>query len=182
MAVADMQPMILPVCFAEALRAVLKGEEEVEFAILGEDEVRRLRFSTPTFRLDCPLIGGAYPNYKAVIPETTAIVTMDTRALASAIDRMAIVSGPYVRLNFQPGTLTVTTVDEESSETIETQGDEVQLQVGFQAKLLTDSLVSITGEKVSISVNPEKENDSKLLFTNAGVNDGWKAVLMPARV
>ena len=76
MELGEVQPMILPIAFAEALGTVLKDEEDVDLSILGEDQVRRLRFSTPTFRLDCPLLSAAYPDYKAILPTTTATVTV----------------------------------------------------------------------------------------------------------
>lgn len=180
MFLAEVEPMILPIVFAEALRSVLKDEEEVEFEILGETNVRRLRFSTPTFRLDCPLLSAVYPDYKAILPETTATITVDRIGLASAIDRMCLVSGPFVELNFQAGRLMVATVDAESNETLDTQGDLVSLTVRFQAKLLSDSLGAISTELASISVNPEKGSDSRLLLKTTA-DDGWQAVVMPIK-
>jgi DNA polymerase III sliding clamp (beta) subunit (PCNA family) len=180
MALDEVQPMILPIAFAEALRAVLKDEEDVDLSIMGEDQVRRLRFSTSTFRLDCPLLSAVYPDYKSILPASTATVTVDRVALISAIERMCLVDGPFVQLSFKAGKLTVMTADEESSETLTTEGDDVDLMVSYQAKLLSDSLGAITTELASISVNPEKGVDSRLLLkTTAG--DGWKAVVMPVK-
>ena len=182
MEVPIMQPMILPVSFAETLRAVLKDEDNVELAVLGEKEVRRVRFSTPTFRLDCPLIGGEYPNYKGVIPATTAGVTLDTRSLASAIERMAIVSGAYVRIHLKATELTVSSVDAASSETLEVESfGKLNVEMGFQAKLLADSLAAVTTEKVGLSIDPESCENPRLLLKNVGTTDGWLAVVMPAK-
>ena len=176
----EVDPMILPITFAEALCSVLKDEENVDLSILGEDQVRRLRFRTPTFQLDCPLLSGVYPNYRAIMPQTTATVTVDRIALASAIERMCLVDGPFVQLDFQAGKLTVRTTDGESSETLTTLGDDVDLKVSFQAKLLSDSLGAINTEMASISVNPEKGIDSRLLLRTTD-DDGWKAVVMPIK-
>jgi DNA polymerase III sliding clamp (beta) subunit (PCNA family) len=180
-----MQPMILPVCFAETLRAVLKDEDSVELAVLGEKDVRRVRFSTPTFRLDCPLIAGAYPNYKAVIPIPTAALTLDSRALASAIERMAIVSGHYVRLRLEAEHLTVSSVDGASSETLEIEtGAEPfgTLDVGFLAKLLAESLAAVTSELVTILFEPSAVENMRLVLKNVGTTDGWQAIVMSAKV
>lgn len=106
--------------------------------------------------------------------------TVNRIALASAIDRMCLVDGPFVQLCFRTGKLTVMTTDEESSETLITEGDDVDLKVSYQAKLLSDSLGAINTEMASISVNPEKGIDSRLLLRTTD-DDGWKAVVMPIK-
>lgn len=179
---ADMPSAILPASYADALCSILKDEDTVQLMSIGKADTHNLLFKTPTFSLKCPVICGSYPDYKRVIPELPFSVELDTRMLASAAERMAILSGRYVRMAFKDAEIVVLTEDRESQEKIGTQGDRCTLDVSLQAKLLTDSLAAVKTPSVSISVDPEQASQSRLLLKNVGEEDGWLAVVMPATI
>lgn len=178
-----MPSAILPANYAEALCSVLKDEETVKLVSLGEGNTHNLAFKTPAFSLKCPVYAGLYPDYQKVIPILPSSVVADTVAMIAAIDRMAILSGRFIRLSFDKQEIAVMTADRESTEQVTTTGDAPILSVSMQAKLLADALGVVKTPTVSISVNPADGAQSKLLLKNVGeADDGWQAVVMPATV
>ena len=180
--VEDFAPMIISGEYIEALVGIIKGNENVEFSIVGGKEVTAVIFNTSNFSMKCPLIGGAYPAYRSVIPLTDHSVTVNAASLLAALTRMEAVSEKrFVKLQFEEGAMSVLTLDGESSECIDAEGDDFSLSLSIQSQLLNAALTSAVTEKVKVSVTLDKGVNSFVTVTNTR-DDGWLSLITPARV
>ncbi|CAN5465606.1 hypothetical protein BH10PSE16_BH10PSE16_04260 [soil metagenome] len=181
--VRDFRPMIIGGEYVEALVSIIKNDEEdVEISIRGGNDATAVIFSTRNFSIKCPLIGGAYPSYRSIIPASDHHVQVNAAALIAALDRMEAVSGNFVHLNFSNEIVTVETPDNDSSEQIQAEGDDFTLSLAIQPKLLAISLAAVTTEKVLIAVCLANGNTSFLTIKNTEIQDGWLALVSPIKM
>jgi len=113
-------------------------------------------FSFNNYRLICKLINAKYPNYDAVIPqENPNKLTIDRNTILNSIKRAAIYSNQstyFVRLNLKGQNLTVIAEDTDYSisalENISCKYVGEDIQIGFNAKFLTETIASIDTEEI----------------------------------
>ena len=180
--VENFAPMIISGQYVEALVAIIKGNEDVVFSIVGGKECTAVIFNTSNFSVKCPLIGGAYPAYRSVIPMTDHSLTVNAASLLAALTRMKAVSEElFVRLLFKEGAISVLTLDGESSEFMDAEGDDFELSLGVRPELLTVALTSAVTKQVKVSVTLAKGINSFVTVTNTK-DDGWLSLITPAPV
>lgn len=180
--VGDFAPMTIGGAYIEALVGIIKGDEFVECSVVGGVNPTAVIFATSTFSIKCPLIGGDYPKYRAIIPKTDHHVTVNAAALVAALERMEAVSATrFVQLNFKSGSIDIVTIDSESNEKIESDGDVFTLNLGIQPQLLAGLLSSVTTEQIKLGVTLGNGRDSFVTVRNAD-EDGWLGLVTPAKL
>ena len=151
---ADMQAdcVISSSCFS-TISALLNGYSAVSISM---DKVNA------TFRVDdasvvCRLVNGNYPNFRAVLPkEHPMSFTTNRSELIETITRCGIASGASRCLRIDANPMDVTLVAEDidfgktSSETINVEDSNVQIEIGVNADSLLTTLNAIDGENVTI--------------------------------
>lgn len=183
LAVGEFSPLIVAGVYVEALVGIIRNDEDpIGISLIGAGEATSVIFSSKNFSMKCPLIGGAYPSYRSIIPASDHSVEMEATAIIAALDRMDVLSSDFVQLNFSNGKLTVLTPDNDSSEQVQTSGDEFDLKLHVQAKFLSSSLAAVVTEKASIAVCLAKGSTSFLTIKNAEVQDGWLALVSPMKI
>ena len=179
--------VIVPRKAVGEIRKLLEGAgEEVSFGW------SRAKIRLDTARADAPgevltskAIDGAFPDYMQVIPRDNArVVHVDVKALSSAVDRVATISGEKARstkLTVEPGrlTLAVRNMDAGSAtEVVEIDYDGDTFDVGFNARYLLDVCAQMTGETMEVRF---ADPASPTLVLDPG-DAGVQFVLMPLRV
>lgn len=150
---------------ADAYEAVIPGkslnelgkmlDEQGETTIVADDA--HIRFQTASMSLYCSLIHGAYPPIDKLVPSSSiAEVTVDTKSVLQAIERVTLLSGEgsVVRLRTNPqqaielisGTTEIGDVREEvRSESMLGQ----PVAVSFNGKYMTDILRAVSSASVT---------------------------------
>lgn len=145
----------------------------------------KVRITTADSVITSKLIDGTFPDYQRVIPTgNDKIVTVDKAALQKAVDRVSVVSserGRAVKLEIAPGSinLSVSSPDSGSAvEEIEADYSGEPVEIGFNARYLSEMLANFGGEKVRIAL---ADSGSPTLISAVG-DDALLSVLMPMRV
>lgn len=105
------------------------------------------------------LVDSQYPNYARTIPDAGAVAHVDGDELASALNRIALLSGDKhrtVNLSFEQGKLTVrsragSTV-EEGMEEMPCELDGSPLDIAFRSQFLRDALGALDADAVEITM------------------------------
>ena len=125
----------------------------------GEVEVgvspTRIQFAFDRAVLVSRLIDGTFPDYERVIPTgNDKLAVLGRKDFGDAVDRVATIStekAKAVKLSFDDGTLTISAVSAETGRAVEEVeadygGD--SLEIGFNARYISDMLQGIDGETV----------------------------------
>jgi len=166
---------------AEAYRLLEDGPE----AVTVEASDSKIVFRIGEAVLTSKLIDGSFPDYQRVIPKDNAkVLTVDNKAFAAAVDRVATVSAERsrsVKLSLAAGKLTLAVSHSETgqgTEELEADYDSEPMEIGFNAKYLLDVAQQIESEDTRIEFNdaasPARVLDAK--------DTGAQYVLMPLRV
>lgn len=176
--------IILPREFAFGLADILEGDKLVAISVqTTADTVRRMIFATDDFTLNAPLLSAKFPDYAKVIPgadRANFAVEVNAREMASAIERMSLVSTTSVSLGFYPSDeqIIVRSTDEESREAVGVsyiqRADDKMLPM-FCPRYLTAALACPGDETVTIMSIPTKTGSGILIENQA---KDWKAFVM----
>ncbi len=180
----EFAPVIVGGEYAEALVGIIKGDELIEFSLVGTTDVIAVVFSTSNFSIKCPLIGGVYPPYRSIIPGRDRSVTINATSLMVALERMKSVASDqsnFIRLAFKDDALHVLTMDGESSEIVDAVGVDFELNLAMQPELFHGLLSSASTERVCLGVEPSKGAHSFITVENTD-DDGWLGLVTPALV
>ena len=117
-------------------------------------------FSFGSVNLICRLIEGRYPNYEAVIPqENPNKLNIDRQSLLNSIRRVAIFSSKttyQVRFKIVGSELQISAEDidfaNEANERLKCQYEGEDMEIGFNAKFLTDILSNLSCEQIIIEM------------------------------
>lgn len=181
--------MLVPTAGVGAIKRVLEngGATPARLALKG-DGATFLTVECGRTTVSVRLIDAAFPDYKQVIPKSTArTLTLMKVVVVSALRRAAVVSSERthgVRFHINGNKIVITTDNPDlgnSSETLtahHTEGDEGDLHIAFNAKYVTDALSVVDSEDVRFSFN---EALSPGIVRNAEDED-LKCVLMPMRI
>lgn len=130
------------------------------------------------------LLEDAYPNYRQVIPKTTANkLTIGRTELLEALDRVSVLSettdSKSVKMHFGKGQIKVSAVtadvgDAEDSIAIKYDGEEVDVM--FNPAYIMDALKAITDDEVVYEMN---DGHSPAVIKDS---NGFLYVLMPLRI
>lgn len=145
----------------------------------------KIRFVCGNAVLVSKLIDGTFPDYDRVIPQNnTKLMEMDAKKLASAVDRVSIISSDKargVKFSVEAGKLTVSASSPEqgtAQEVLEINYSADALEIGFNARYLMDVLTQIEGETVQFLFS---ESAAPALVRDPA-DVGALYVVMPMRV
>jgi DNA polymerase-3 subunit beta len=149
---ADIPPIIVPRKTVAEVRRLIDG-------IGGEIQVgvspTRIQFALERAVLVSRLIDGTFPDYERVIPSgNEKLALLARKEFGDAVDRVATIStekAKAVKLSFDDGTLTISAVSAETGRAVEEveadfTGD--SLEIGFNARYISDMLQGIDGDTV----------------------------------
>lgn len=175
-----MPSVILPRKLVRELRKLCDGCDVIEVQV----GATKVRFGDASARLTSKVIDGSFPDYMRVIPRDNAqIATIDSDALAKAVDRVATVSQEKSRsakMEFADGRLTISVRNMEAGQGVEEleagyQGPDIS--VGLNARYLLDVLARCDGDDVELCM---ADAMSPVLIRDRGDAD-VKFVVMPLR-
>ena len=176
------QEVILPRKTVLELQRLLKDEDSsIEMKFAHNQAV----FVFSGLQFVTKLVEGKFPDYNRVIPKTHRnAVTLGRAPLLSSLQRAAILTSEKfkgVRLNIEPGTLSIASSNaeqEEAKEEIEVdyQGDAID--IGFNVSYLIDVLANTSVEMVKLEL---QDGNASALITAPDM-PGFKYVVMPMRI
>lgn len=155
------------------------GDVTIQF---GE---RNALIVTDTYRLNCRLIEGRYPNYNSVIPQDNPnCVTVNRTAMLSALRRVLIfsnASSALIKIRLEASKMVISSQDIDFSmsaeESLLCDYSGMPLSIGFKGTFLTELLNNLESEEIVIKLNdssragvivpavqPEDENVLMLLM------------------
>lgn len=147
---------ILPKKPASLLKAILtRDSDDVE--IKFDDRSAEILFADGEMR--CRLIDGRYPNYNSVIPNNPNEVTVDRKALISALRRVmpfASESSQLVRFSIESGRMEVSSEDMDFSTSAREQMSceyvGSPINIGFKGSSLNEVLSNIGSENIILQL------------------------------
>lgn len=143
-------------------------------------------FKSGDTQLITRLINEQYPNYESVIPrDNDKFLTIGKDQMLSTVKRVSIFSSSttrQIRLQLESDKLTIRAEDldmsSEAKETIECDYNNESMEIGFNAKYLSDVLQNIDGDEVSFEFSsPNRAGIVKP--THSGENEEMLMLVMP---
>jgi DNA polymerase-3 subunit beta len=149
--------MIVPLKTVREILKTFVDSSEIEICVgEGNQIVVSDEFSILTSRL----VEGEYPNYQGIIPtEHEGTVDVDKSDFVRCVKRVALLSNPMnysVCLDLSNDGMIVSSKAPElgeATETIAVDNCTLDMRIGFDARLLIDSLNSIRADKITIKYN-----------------------------
>ena len=146
-------------------------------------------FTFGDINLMCRLIDEKYPNYNAVIPEENPNrMGVNRDEFLSSVKRIAIFankSTQQIRLKITGSEITISTEDvdlsNEASEKLPCEYEGEDIEIGFNARLLTDMLNNITTEVVNLEMSTPSRAGIMLPAENEE-NEELLMLLMPMMI
>jgi DNA polymerase-3 subunit beta len=171
--------IIIPKKAFNLLKSTLPNEAT---AVRVEFNTSNAFFSFDNIRMICRLIDERYPDYENVIPaQNPNKLTIDRYELLSSVKRISIYSNKtthQVRLRITGSELQISAEDldfsNEASERLTCQYDGEDMEIGFNAKFLTEMLSNIDSDEITLELSTP--NRAGLLMPST--NDEEENVLM----
>ena len=146
-----------PVTMLKSIIASRKEESEVTV----EYNHTNAFFSFENYFIICRLVDGKYPNYEAAIPkENPNKLTVDRNSLLNSLRRVGLFANQsthQVRLSIQERELVISAEDMEFSndahEKLPCQYEGDPMEIGFNAKFLTEMLTNLESEQVLVELS-----------------------------
>lgn len=170
---------ILPKKPANMLKNILP-KEEGNVAVQFDD--RNAYFTFSTYRMICRLIEGRFPNYNAVIPQSSPFkLIVDRQGLIAALRRVSHFSNQasnLIKLQISEGQIVISAQDIDFStaaeEKIMCQYSDKSINIGFKSSFLIEILNNINSTDVCLELTDssragvltplEQEADADLLM------------------
>jgi len=179
-----MPGIIVPLKMVSEIARLVQDHEDAVTIELSETLIRLGIGQTV---LTSKLIDAAFPDYERVIPSNNdKRLDISNKALAAAIDRMAVISGRklcVVKMSVRGHNITVTTDNKDTGasavedvDIVSYTGDE--LNIGFSARYMGDVLSIIDGSSVRIDI---ADHVTPIIVTDPARSD-FLAIVMPIRV
>lgn len=157
---------------------------EAQKLVRVEIGANHLRVATGETTFVTKLIDGRFPEYDRVIPRGgDHVALMDRTKLVQILSRIAILSNEKyraIRLQFGPGTVTVSANNAEheaAEETCDIQFDGPEMETGFNASYLQDVVAALNGASVRITLH----SNSSAVLENPDAEDALY-VIMPMKL
>ncbi len=176
------QEVILPRKTVLELQRLLKDEDtpiEMKFAN------NQAKFAFSGLEFVTKLVEGKFPDYNRVIPKNHKhSVTLGRVPLLASLQRAAILTSEKfkgVRLNVEPGLLSIASSNaeqEEAKEEIEIDYNGDAIDIGFNVTYLIDALANASVEMVKVEL---QDGNASALITAPDM-PGFKYVVMPMRI
>jgi DNA polymerase-3 subunit beta len=150
---------ILPKKPLNLLKNILAGSGDELVSLQFNDS--NASFSFGNIHMICRLIDGRYPNYEAVIPvENPNKMVVDRASFLNSIRRVSFFSSKttnQVRLKIKGSELQISAEDldfaNEALERLSCQYDGQDMEIGFNARFLTDILSNLSSEEIRIEMS-----------------------------
>lgn len=179
---AEIPAVIIPRKTVVELRKLL---DEVNEPITIGISQNKISFAFGGVRLTSKLIDGTFPDYKKVIPQNNdKILTVNTKAFAEAVDRVATISTDKIRaikLHITSSQITLTAAGADSGraqEELETVYGGQTLEIGFNSRYLLDIIAQIQTERTALALS---DVAAPTIVTEPNSTDALY-VIMPMRV
>jgi DNA polymerase-3 subunit beta len=137
------------------------------------------------YHLAIRLIARDYPKYQAVIPnKTTYNLTADKEAIFNAVKRIKIMSNEKsngVKVHIKDNHLTVLANHPslgDAKETIPVDYDGNEIEIGFNAKYLMDSINILDTENITFELN----NEFSAVVIRSNEMQNYLGIIMPLRI
>lgn len=151
---------ILPKKPINVVRNILAGRKE-ETEVTMEYNNTNVFISFDNFFIVCRLVDGRYPNYEAAIPkENPRKLILDRQSFLNTLRRVSIFASEatrQVRLSLNATQLEISAEDHEFSnkahESMPCQYEGEPMDIGFNAKFLTEMLSNLDSEQVLIEMS-----------------------------
>jgi len=175
---------------ARSLQEAAKAAMEVGGSVEVVLEPGQVSFRFGDRRLTTKLIEGAFPNYRALLPESfeTAVV-VDRAALAEALQRVAIVAmgqaNTPVTLTFADGSVDLQATNQEMGDAAEALPAEIQgegLSIAFNPAFLLAGLEATGTQQIRIELRDGLKPAVIRPHVDEGETDDLTYLLMPMRV
>lgn len=188
---------IIPNTAAQAIEVVFKGDEEIQLFQVGDGTSKKIVLKTDRLCWINYLVVGDFPNYQQLLAseatQRSAEIVVPRKEMVNAISRvLAVSNGPYVKVKFAGGVVTVLSPDEEQKEQIGVQElteeafpgvKNPEWEAGFSGDLLSE-IVNRT-PSANILFRKSATLESKLYvrpMKEKSVSTHWVAMLMTARL
>ncbi|GGK71252.1 DNA polymerase III subunit beta [Rufibacter glacialis] len=171
--------IIIPKKAFNLLKSTLPSEAT---AVRVEFNTSNAFFSFDNIRMICRLIDERYPDYENVIPaQNPNKLTIDRYDFLSSVKRISIYSNKtthQVRLRITGSELQISAEDldfsNEANERLTCQYDGEDMEIGFNAKFLTEMLSNIDSDEITLELSTP--NRAGLLMPST--NDEDESILM----
>jgi len=178
--------MLVPRRAVGAVRRLAEAQESDTPIRIARDD-SHLFFSAGDSIVITRLISGQFPNYEAVLPQSSSIVlTLDAAALREALARVSLLAPEQshgVCLALEQGQLTLSTAGCDAGEAVESLDAAYRgepLRVAFNCLFLLDFLSAVKAGQVEIAL---KDNQSAADLRPADLDQyRWRYVAMPMRI
>jgi DNA polymerase-3 subunit beta len=171
----------------EILKLAGEGALDSKVTLAGDDN--HLFFQFGDRLLITRKLTGNFPDYERVLPkENTKIVKLAKSDVRSAIERVAQFADERsraIRVQFAPGEVRVfsSSVETgESEESVPTDYQGPQLEIGFNAQYLLDFLRAISQDDIEFSLKDEKSAGELQPARSDTAADQYRYVVMPMRI
>ena len=141
-------------------------------------------FTFNNFHIICRLVEGRYPNYDAAIPkENPNKLTIDRNSFLNTLRRVSLFANQashQIRLSIQPNELVVSAEDLEfandASEKLPCEYVGEPMEIGFNAKFLTEMVSNIDTEQILIEMSHPSR--AGIIFPVSDEHDSPEDILM----
>ncbi|AYF43027.1 MULTISPECIES: DNA polymerase III subunit beta [Halobacteriovorax] len=137
------------------------------------------------YQLGIRLIAREYPKYQAVIPaKTTYSLTADKETLQHAIRRIKIMSNEKsnaVKIKLTENHMTISANHPslgDAKETIAVDYNGKELEIGFNARFLLDSIAILNSENITFEFN----NEFSAVIVRSNDIQNYLGIIMPLRI
>jgi DNA polymerase-3 subunit beta len=161
-------------------------DDKKEIGVIFEEN--RIVFNMDDIIVSSRLIEGPYPNYEAVIPESSDKKMVIAREdLASSVRRVAILSNSLthqIKFSIKNNNLLLSTtntdVGGEARETLNCEYKGEALEIGYNAGYVNDILSKIEGEEVIFELSSPVS--AGVIYSNDVPKDDFLCLIMPLRL
>ena len=137
------------------------GANKEEFDVTIDYNNTNVFFSFDNFLIICRLVDGKYPNYEAAIPKNNPNkLTIDRQTFLNTLRRVSLFANQsthQVRLSIKERELEISSEDLEFSnkahETIPCSYDGEPMEIGFNAKFLSEMITTLDTEQVLMEMS-----------------------------
>lgn len=171
----------------EIVKLADESETDSKVAFAGDDNHLFFRFGERL--LITRKLTGNFPDYERVLPKDNSnIAKLQKDEIRSAIERVSQFADERsraIRVQFAPGEIKVfsSSVETgESEESVPTEYEGPNLEIGFNAQYLLDFLRAISGDQVSFALKDQKSAGEMRPAGGEEAKDQYRYVVMPMRI
>ena len=148
---------IVPRKAVQEILRLLPNDETTVNLMVGQNH---LRLTVSGLTVTSKLIDGKFPDYRKVIPTAqTKVLVLERETFREALNRTAILANEKyrgVRLNLEPGKLSITAHNpdqEEAVEEVEVAYNGEPLEIGFNVNYLTDATSAVGSPEIRLGLS-----------------------------